>query len=247
MSFENVVLTTALLLSSGTYRVTRSYAKHDMDPNATLVYRQSIIVPDESTGLSNVADYYRVEVYCEKDYSSTAIPLSQVGCVVDLTSPQTPTTVEWSKENVSSWTYSGSASVSTSLSQGVEAGFDFAGFAKLSGGITKNISASLCFGLSYTTSIGEMTTVSKYVDGVENPYGVYALYYCILSASQYYFNYVHTRYNNYDKQEMYQTKLLYEDVDTHVFLPSTNDYVLKPFYFSSYQEYTNFKTQWCLN
>ncbi len=244
MSFENVVLTTALLLSSGAYRVTRSYSKNDKDPNATLVYRQSIIVPDESTGLSKVADYYCVEVYCEKDYSSTAIPLSQIGYAVDVSSP---TTIQWSKEDVSSWTYSGSATVSASLSRGVEAGFDFDGFAKLTGGITGSVSESLSFGLSYTASVGTSTTVSQYVDGVENPFGVYALYYCILSSSQYYFNYIHRRYNNYDKQEMYQTKLLYEDVDTHIVLPSANNYIMNTYCFNTYQEYIDFNSQWCLN
>ena len=60
------------------------------------------------------------------------------------------------------------------------------------------------------------------------------------------FFYSHSRYTNYDKQEMYQTKLLYENVDGHVVLPSKSAYFFQLFYFKDYKDYNSFLDKWGL-
>ena len=128
----------------------------------------------------------------------------------------------------------------------VETEFDFGGFAKLTEGISSDYSASLSYGVSYTETISIKNEEQIYVDGTKNSFGGYTYCYCTVSAAQYYFFYSHSRYTNYDKQEMYQTKLLYENVDGHVVLPSKSAYFFQLFYFKDYKDYNSFLDKWGL-
>jgi len=237
MTFENVLLATTLLMSGSSAKVTRCNAKNDMEPNATLVYSKSETIPDESSELNKIADYYQLKVYCEKDYPSTAIPLAIVGYPIEVFSPAT---IGWDKSNSETVTYSGNVSLTKSIETNVQSEFDLKGFIKLSAGIKSSTSVELSFGVSYSKTVSEETHYSMYIDGVENPFGIYVYCYSTLSASQYYVYYSHLRYNNYDKQEMYQTKLIYEDVDSHVYLPGNNAFLLKPFHLDNYSDYQDF-------
>lgn len=236
MSFEILLLSCTILLSESSAKVTRCNAKNDKASDATLVYRTSKTIPDNTSGLNKIADHYRLEIYSEENNIST-IPLSIVGRAIRIYSPST---IQWNESNQETVSYSGAVSVTSVLQNAVQAEFDLSGFAKLTAGITESVSPSLSFGLSYSRSFSESMTYRKYIDGETNPFGIYVFCYCTLSSSQYYFYYTHTKYNNYDKQEMYQTKLVYEDVDAHVFLSNTDAFLLSDFHFDTESDYLAF-------
>ncbi len=73
MSFEILLLSCTILLSESSAKVTRCNAKNDKASDATLVYRTSKTIPDNTSGLNKIADYYRLEIYSEENNISTFI------------------------------------------------------------------------------------------------------------------------------------------------------------------------------
>lgn len=243
MTLENFFLSSLLLVAGSGYQVTREYALHDLAEGSTFLYHDSEVVPVDNSP-AKVADAYYLNVYQEKEVADEAVPLVNFGTHFVFE----PTTIIWFQETTAAITYSGQETVTGTLSAKAEIGFDIEGLGKLTTGISPSVSQSLSFGMSYTKTITVKNTEQIYVDGVTNPFGGYAFCYCTVSAAQYYFFYSHSRYTNYDKQEMYQTKLLYENVDGHIVLPNqSNYYFYQKFYFADYKEYYSFVNKWGLN
>ena len=182
-----------------------------------------------------------MEIYLEEENAIIPVKIISQPCLV---SEAQTITLSLAVEKDVTFEINEEISESLSTSVGVEVGLDIIGSLK------PEIASSLSSTLGSTLAMSTMTTTassnSLYVDGEENPFGVYVN--CLSAlTNKYYIYYYHKVYSNYDSQELYQTTTLIEDADMHYYIPnSTSEYAFVPdiYYFPDMIAYYEFLDTW---
>ena len=238
MKLSSLILTSTISLVP---IKTNCTAKNDMDPNAERITTSSKTVEDPAN--SAIGDIYTLRFYLEKT-ENTAIPLSLIATPIEV---QFPSKITFSSEDYIIEKYETNTALSVHLNTSAEGKIDFLNLIELQATASAYAAAEFKSSLSVSSVKIAKQQIEIDIDGKENKYGIYAFIHCATAAYKFYVSYTHNRYNNYNQQEMYKTRLLKENADCHLYLPvnpSTN--INKIYYFETLEEYNSFCNHWHL-
>lgn len=241
MSATSLFLSSLALLSSFSTRYNLQ-AKNDVADNATYLGRCSKIVPIAGS-TSRSADYYRLNAYLEA--TDVPVPVQILSRAINVDEPGD---VEFELIVEENYSRNIDAEIAATFSEtlGVEVGYEK--IASMKSEIASTISGSLGASLGMSTTQAVSSSRHLYVDGIENPFGIYVNALTI-GCNRFYLYYYHKVYSNYDQQELYQTTTLIEDADLHVYIPSSdspNAYIEDVLYFPDIASYYDFLEEWDL-
>lgn len=218
---------------------TNYYAKDDLSSNASYVGSATGLKVDEVN--KSIADKYSLSIYVEETLDEL-VPLELLNTSAYIS---VPTKLTYTIENVSTTIYESSLLVEAGLNFTSGAKIEIPFVSELQNEISLNAGVEYGQSLSTETQDINVQSFEVEVDGVKNKFGIYVFAHCAVSAYKFYFKYNHYRIANYDQMEMYQTMLLHENTDCHVYLPlNPSRNVNTIFYFETLSDYNDFCEKW---